>query len=137
MNILRFFNKLNGRNSETYAERIQARNYSVKTFCIECPILPLVLESLVYCTAAHRKWLFTSWVTKSSAHISVSVMSLTISIANYTYIIDNFGKIIIQMDLNGSIIISGNVLMNIDGIRNIFMAIQALHEEAQYIFMAI
>ena len=53
-------------------------------------------------------------------------MSLTISIANYTYIIDNFGKIIIQMDLNGSIIISGNVLMNIDGIRNIFMAIQAL-----------
>ena len=64
-------------------------------------------------------------------------MSLTISIANYTYIIDNFGKIIMQMDLNGSIIISGNVLMNIDGIRNIFMAIQALHEEAQYIFMAI
>ena len=46
MNILRSFHKLNGRNSETYAERIQARNYSVKTFCIECPILPLVLESL-------------------------------------------------------------------------------------------
>ena len=64
-------------------------------------------------------------------------MSLTISIANYTYIIDNFGKIIIQMDLNGSIIISGNVLMNIDGIRNIFMAIQALLEEAWHMFMAI
>ena len=64
-------------------------------------------------------------------------MSLTISIANYTYITDNLKRIIIQRDLNSFIIISGNVLMNIDGIRNIFMAIQALLEEAWHIFMAI
>ena len=47
MNILRSFHILNGKNTESFAKRIQGGKDSVKTFCIECPILLLVLESLI------------------------------------------------------------------------------------------
>ena len=87
MNILRSFNKLNGRNSETYAKRIQARNYSVKTFCIECPILPLVPESLIR-SSTYRTIIFGGWYPKETVMCKNRYIWFTAFLCFYS--IDNF-----------------------------------------------